>query len=212
MHPLLVEPTSEQSCLLKVIQEGRERLNPPNYHLGVGQDSDPKWPFFQYVERTLYRKHKLNAVEILSTCPVVRGGGGAYGWVRYMAPSPISLNPEHELALTVAGIRHVASVSEDISLFLDYLNVLVTNEAAFDPLPDEVREVTLPVDGLVQILRAQPAKWDLGPRSLAWLRDLSEREPATWHCHFLPNDRIELSRFLRSYGSITTAEEYVESV
>jgi hypothetical protein len=28
---------------------------------------------------------------------------------------------------------HVAEVSEDITLFLDYLSTLVTNEAAFDP-------------------------------------------------------------------------------
>jgi hypothetical protein len=212
MHPLLAEPTPEQNHLLEVIYEGRTKLNPPNYHLGVENDSGPKWPFFQYVEHTLYRKHRLNVVEILSTCPVIGAGGGAYGWVWHQPPSPVSLMPEHELALTVAGIRHVAEDSEDIALFLDYLSVLVVNEAAFDPLPDRVSEVTLSPDALVQILPAQPAKWDLGPRSLAWLRDLAEHEPATWHSRFLPDDRIELSRFLRSYGGITTATEYVERV
>lgn len=213
MHPLLAEPTPEQVRLLDVICEGRTKLNPPNYHLGVENDSDrPKWPFFQYVEHTLYRKHGLNAVEVLSTCPVIRGGGGAYGWVWHTAPSPVSLMPEHELALTIAGMRHVAEGSEDIPLFLDYLNVLVTNEAAFDPLPDRVSDVTLSPGALVQILRAMPATWDLGSRSLAWLRDLAEHEPATWHSRFLPDDRIELSRFLRSYGGITTAKDYVERV
>jgi len=213
MHPLLAEPTLEQVRLLEVLHEGRAKLNPPNYHLGVEDDSDrPKWPFFQYVEHTLYRKHGLNAVEVLSTCPVIRGGGGAYGWVWHTPPSPVSLMPEHELALSIAGMRHVAEASEDVTLFLDYLNVLVANEAAFDPWPDSVREVTLSPDALVQILRAMPAKWDLGSRSLAWLRDLAEHEPATWHSRFSPNDRIELSRFLRSYGDITTATEYVERV
>lgn len=209
MHPLLAEPTPEQSRLLEVIYEGRVKLNPPNYHLGVEDHSGPKWPFFQYVERTLYRKHRLNAVEVLSTCPVIRGAGGAYGWVWHTAPSPVSLMPEHELALTIAGMRHVAEVSEDIALFLDYLNVLVTNEAAFEPSPDRVSEVTLSPDALVQILRAMPAKWDLGSRSLAWLRDLAEHEPATWHSRFLPHDRIELSRFVRSYCGITTVTEYM---
>lgn len=211
MHPLLADPTPEQAHLLEVIFEGRAGLNPPNYHLGVENDSDrPKWPFFQYVEHTLYRKHRLNVVEVLSTCPVIRGGGGAYGWVWHAAQSPVSLMPEHELALTIAGIRHVAEGSEDIALFLDYLSVLVANEAAFDPLPDRISQVTLSPDALVQILRTTPAKWDLGSRSLAWLRDLTEHEPATWHSRFLPHDQIELSRFLRSYGGITTATEYLE--
>jgi hypothetical protein len=63
MHPLLARPTPEQARLLEVIHEGRARLNPPNYHLGVENDSGcPKWPFFQYVEHTLYRKHRLNAL------------------------------------------------------------------------------------------------------------------------------------------------------
>jgi hypothetical protein len=120
--------------------------------------------------------------------------------------------PEHELALTIAGMRHVAEDSEDIALFLDYLSVLVANEAAFVPLPDRVSEVTLSRDALVQILRDTPAKWDLGPRSLAWLSDLAEHEPATWHSRLLPSDRIELSRFLRSYGGIQSVAEYVERV
>jgi hypothetical protein len=91
MHPLLAEPTPEQIRLLKVVYEGRVKLNPPNYRLGVVDDSDrPKWPFFHYVEHTLYRDHQLNAVEILSTFSVIRGGGGAYGWVWHTAPSPVS--------------------------------------------------------------------------------------------------------------------------
>jgi hypothetical protein len=213
MHPLLAKPTPEQSHLLEVIHEGRAKLRLPNYHLGVEEDdAGPKWPVFQYVEHALYRKHRLSAVEILSTCPVIRGGGGAYGWVWHTAPSPVSLMPEHELALTIAGMRHVAEGSEDVALFLDYVSVLITNEAAFEPSPDSVRQVTLSPGALVQILRAMPAKWDLGSRSLAWLRDLAEHEPATWHSRFLPNDRIELSRFLRSYAGITTAVEYVERV
>jgi hypothetical protein len=212
VHPLLAEPTPEQTYLLEVIYEGRAKLNPPNYHLGVENYSGPKWPFFQYVEHTLYRKHRLNAVDVLSTCPVIRGAGGAYGWVWHAPPSPVSLMPEHELALTIAGIRQVAEVAEDIALFLDYLKVLVTNEAGFAPSPDSVSEVTLTSDALVQILRALPGQWDLGSRSLDWLRDLAEHEPATWHSRILPHDRIELSRFLRSYGGITTAVEYVERV
>jgi hypothetical protein len=213
MHPLLAEPTPEQKHLLEAIYEGRAKLNPPNYHLGVEEDNArPKWPVFQYVEHALYRKHRLSAVEILSTCPVIRGGGGAYGWVWHTASSPVLLMPEHELALTIAGVRHVAEGSEDIALFLDYLSVLVTNEAAFEPSPDSVRQVTLSPDALVQILRSTPATWDLGSRSLAWLRDLAEHEPATWHSRFQPHEQIELSRFLRSYGGITTAVEYVERV
>ncbi len=82
-HPLLAERTVAQAQLIAVILEGREKLNPPRLTLGVEQaDGRPLWPNFQYVERTLYRRFDLNAREVLSTCPVLRTGGGGYGWVR----------------------------------------------------------------------------------------------------------------------------------
>jgi len=35
MHPLLADRTVEQTQLIGVILEGRERLNPPSYAIGV---------------------------------------------------------------------------------------------------------------------------------------------------------------------------------
>ena len=66
MHPLLAEHTPEQAQLLTTILEGRWKLNPPNYTLGVEpSDGRQLWPNFQYVERMLYRQYKLNAREVL---------------------------------------------------------------------------------------------------------------------------------------------------
>lgn len=219
MHPLLAERTPEQVALLDTIYEGRQKIGVPNYKLDVDQATGrPRWPTFQYIERTLQAKHSLDAVEVLATCPVVRGTGGAYGWVWHAEPQSIALTDASRVALTVAGMGHIAEAEEEVRLFLDALRVLVVNEAGFIPRPEEADEVRLTREALETILRAEEPHWDLGPRSFEWLTELLAREPATWHTNYHedqegdPGAYFTLSRFLRSYRSISTAEEYVNRV
>jgi hypothetical protein len=215
MHPLLSERTPEQVALLDTIYEGRVRLGLPNYRLGVQDASErPLWPTFQYVERTLHRRHGLVATEVMATCPVVRGPSGAYGWIRPMQPSGIALEDAHTDSLTIAGMSHIAAAQEDVQLFLDALNVMVVNEDSFEPMPEEARKVALTSEALRMILQAE-RKWDLGGRGLQVLRDLLSGEPATWHSRFEgegAEEKLTLARFLRDYGGVSTAEEYVERV
>src|ERR1700685_3918469 len=141
MHPLLAEHTPEQAQLLTTILEGRRKLNPPNYTLGVEPaDGRRLWPNFQYVERMLYRQYKLSAREVLSTYPVLHGPGGDYSWVWAEYP----LRDESLVSVTVAGMSHIEGAAELVGLFLHMLKLMVAAEFAFDPSPAEVLPVTLP--------------------------------------------------------------------
>lgn len=215
MHPLLAERTPEQVALLETIFMGREALGSPDYMLGVEEASErPLWPTFQYVERTLDRKHQLVAVDVLATCPVLRGPGGAYGWVRHKEPSAVALSDASTLALTVAGMSHIPAAERDVQLFLNALTVMVVNERSFDPWPEEARPVELSAEHLQTILRGEWG-WDLGGRSFQALEDLLSGEPATWHSR-VQNDgdqrQVTLTRFLRAYGGLATAEAYVQRI
>jgi len=219
MHPLLAERTTEQARLLDVIYAGRVKLGIPSYEVGVAGASDrPLWPTFQYVERTLQQEHGLVAIDVLATLPVIRGAGGVYGWVWHVEPSPVGLSDSSRVALTIAGMSHLAAAQEEVRLFLDTLAVMVANEQIFIAWPDEAQAVTIAQGTLRTILLAQPDTWDVGPRGFQSLSDLLAHEPATWHSIFSAGDDgvavtlITLTRFLRGYGGITTAKEYVQRV
>jgi hypothetical protein len=178
MHPLLAERKLDQVQLLETILEGRARLGPPNYTLGVEPaDGRRLWPNFQYVERMLYRKHKVDAHEVLSTCPMMRGAGGDYGWVWADYP----LRDESFIGVTIAGMSHMAGAVELVGLFLHMLTLMVAAERAFEPSPAEVLNVSLSTDLARTFLKQRDSRLDIGPRALDDLRELLRHEPATWH-------------------------------
>ena len=208
MHPLLAEHTPEQAQLLTTILEGRWKLNPPNYTLGVEPSDGRKlWPNFQYVERTLYRQYKLSAREVLSTYPVLRGAGGDYSWVWAEYP----LRDESSIGVTVTGMRHVEGAAELAGVFLHMLKSMVVAELAFVPSPAEVLPVTLATETAKLLLKQLDQRLDIGPRAFDDIRELLRHEPATWHSVASENEWT-LSPFLRSYRDIETLQQYVERV
>jgi hypothetical protein len=208
MHPLLAEHTPEQAQLLTTILEGRRKLNPPNYTLGVEPaDGRRLWPNFQYVERMLYRQYKLSAREVLSTYPVLHGPGGDYSWVWAEHP----LRDEGLVSVTVAGMSHIEGATELIGLFLHMLKLMVAAEFAFDPSPAEVLPVTLPTETAKLLLKRLDQRLDISPRAFDDIRELLRHEPATWHSVASENE-WKLSQFLRSYRDIETLQQYVERV
>jgi hypothetical protein len=208
MHPLLSEPTPEQTQLLTTILEGRRKLNPPNYTLGVEQaDGRRLWPNFQYVERTLYRRYRLNAREVLSTYPVLRGGGGDYSWVWTESP----LRDESHIGVTVAGMNHIEGAVELVTLFLHMLKLMAGTELAFEPSPSEVLPVALPTESAKFGLKQLDQRLDIGPRALDDIRELLRHEPATWHS-VASEDEWTLSPFLRGYSEVETLQQYVDRV
>ncbi len=208
MHPLLAEHTPEQAQLLTTILEGRRKLNPPNYTLGVEPaDKRRLWPNFQYVERMLYRQYRLSAREVLSTYPVLRGPGGDYSWVWSEYP----LRDESLIGVTVAGMSHVEGAAELVGLFLHMLKLMVVAELAFEPSPAQVLPVTLPTETAKLLLKRLDQRLDIGPRAFDDIRELLRHEPATWHSVASENE-WKLSPFLRSYSDIETLQGYVERV
>jgi hypothetical protein len=212
MHPLLADPTVEQAQLIGVILEGRERLNPPSYAIGVEPaDGRRLWPNFQYVERTLYRRFNLSAREVLSTLPVLRTGGGDYGWVwtdGHHPPQDATI-----IGVTIAGVSDLdtAAANELVQLFLNTLTVMVSIEHAHEPSPDRVVTVTLPSASAGRLLKAINDRWEIGPRALDDLRELLKHEPATWHSQGSEAGWM-LSPFLRRYGDIHAVDQYIERV
>jgi hypothetical protein len=210
MHALLAEPTVEQKQLINTILQGRLELNPPNYALGVEPaDERPFWPNFQYVERRLYRQFNLNVREVLSTCPMLRGSGGNYGWIW----SDHQFRDESRIGVTVAGMRHVdAPVAiEPIGLFLHMLTLMVAAELVFEPSPAEVVPVKLTTETAHELLKQLDQQLDLGPRAFDDVRELLRHEPGTWHSSATETEWT-LSPFLRLYRDVETAERYVERV
>ena len=205
---MLAERTPHQVHLLETILEGRAKLGSPNYTLGV-EPSDGRrlWPNFQYVERTLYRKHNLDAREVVSTCPTIRGSGGDYGWIWANYP----LRDGSIIGITIAGMSHVDGAVELVNVFLHVLTLMVATERAFAPSPAEVLDVTLSTEVARAALKQRDRRLDIGPRAFDDLREILRREPATWHS-LASEDDWTLSPFLRRYSGITTAQEYVERV
>ena len=154
MHPLLAEPTDEQTHLLDVIYKGRELAGWPNFR---GADTGGvqrvgglgRWPIFQYVEAILYQEHKLDARTTLAECPLIAGEGGSYGWTwSARAGAPVTIAPDDELALTVAGMARVPRASNEVVVFLDALAIMIERERSFAPSPTEVQTVGLSLNEL----------------------------------------------------------------
>jgi hypothetical protein len=218
VHPLLVEPTPDQARLLDAIYEGRKLVGWPAFHRtddgGMRRVGAPSgWPTFQYIEWKLYRDFGIEAGDVLASLPIVRGVGGAYGWVWHHPADPLILNKGSTLTLTVGGMAHVLAASEEVTVFLDMLRVMVANERSIEPRPDHAREVDLSGSDVHGLLARAPGGWSLDQTALDALGDILKHEPATWHSHPSAEPwRVSLTPFLRAYNDIGTVKEYLARV
>lgn len=198
MNPLLAEPTIEQRLLLETVYRGRGLANTA---------SKRRWPIFQYVEQELAREG-LDAMKLISDCPIVGDFGGKYGWTWCATHQAAD-----EIGLTVAGMAHLPAAHREVDLFLAALAVLVAEQRSFKPSPTEVVAVEISADELCASL---PPTWRLDAASLMGLREAMGHEPATWHCRASgsPDDAwvLTLSPFLRRFGDLATSNIYLERV
>jgi hypothetical protein len=176
--------------------------------LGVeAADERPFWPTFQYVEWKLYREHKLDARQVLSTWPVLRSSGGNYGWTWTEDP----LRDKSHIGVTIAGMGRIEKPVELIGLFLHMLKIMVVTQASFEPSPEKVVPVTLSTDTTYALLKQLDQRLDVGARAFADLRELLRHEPGTWYCH-ASDDDWTLSPFIRTYSEAETLQAYCERV
>lgn len=200
MNPLLAELAADQSRLLEVIFDGYR------------ESDGTAWPVFQYVDRRL-RDDNLDARSVALTCPTIHFGGlGHYGWLLSVDTNQLqSIQPEHRLGLTVAGLTRLPSGQAEVQRFLAALDVLVARERSFTPSAREVQHVEVRSAELLPDFRGGQS---LRESVLARLPELLKYEPATWHCQHHPGENpsdwtLTLGSQLRWYEGIQGGEGYV---
>lgn len=200
MNPLLDEPTAAQLRLLEVIFDG--------YAANEGE----AWPIFQYVDRRL-RDDGLDARSLALTCPAVHLQGPHYGWLVSVDHHQLqSIQPEHHLGLTVAGMRWLERGKAEVQRFLAVLDDLVARERAFEPSPREIQRVEVHSGDLLHGLSG-----DQRDAVLARMPGVLDHEPPTWSCQLRPGERpfdwtLALGSQLRWYDEIEDADAYVVRV
>jgi hypothetical protein len=114
------------------------------------------WPIWQYVELSL-DAHGLDAVSLLDAISTVRHPstwGMKYSLVWYMNPGTAP-NADQQIALTVAGLRHIPDAAALIDTLLRTVEFLVAEQRKVIPSPTRVVEATVTskqmIDHLVQL-------------------------------------------------------------
>jgi hypothetical protein len=203
MNPLLVEPSEGQTKLVEAV--------------AVGYSLASRWPVFQYVEAMLFNDHKLEARDVLLTCPRVgiSGGVGHYGWFRLSNPTLIAPQPGDTVALTIAGCNLAAQLRDRVKLFLLALGYLVEQQRQFVPSPVSPVEIVVTSEELRQAMfhRVQPPR-NLTPAWLEILADQFEHEPSTWTSQLQRQENsvwsMHLSPQLRRYEGVPDIADYLE--
>jgi hypothetical protein len=102
---------------------------------GAFLTADYQWPFFDYVEGIL-DDASLDAVEVLQSFPTIgRWGYGAIAWNR-------NNSADSEVALTVVGMSHTASLRDYVPVFFALVDYLAERRRQARPRPREVRNRT----------------------------------------------------------------------
>ncbi len=219
MNPLTAQPTEAQARLLDAVYKGRELAGGPCFHPNelshvphrVGREPDA-WPIFQYVEAVLHREHGLDARSVILEAPSIRlgPGFGRYGWVQVDQAHVVQ--PEDKIRLTVSGMSRVADANAEVEAFIETLSLLVERERRFAPHPTEVQTVEVWSGELRKRLERH---WVIGDGdNLTAVREVLEREPATWNCQFAPTESgawiAKLSPFVRAYSGVASAADYLD--
>ncbi|HXY43898.1 MAG TPA: hypothetical protein VEH29_06905 [Acidimicrobiales bacterium] len=192
----------DQVQLLEVITQGRE--------IAEGH----QWPFFQYVEKTLYDRARLDATEVMLACPRVTFGHGHYGWIR-VASGSSSPRPDDQVSLTMAGLAQLPACAPIVEIFLNALEFLVEAERSVRPSPTEVVETAIRSDELLAAFWAKH-RITLSVDAIEFIITQVDIEPSTSQCRLRreqppsPHWVMTLTPGLRRYGGVTTVEEYLE--
>jgi hypothetical protein len=86
---------------------------------------------------------------------VIRGSGGTYGWLWHAAPSPVSLMPEHELALELSRfLRSYGGITTAEAYLERVIAVYAPPVAASEPLHPSALSLPEAIDYLNAVWRA----------------------------------------------------------
>jgi hypothetical protein len=189
-HPLLAPLNAEQQRLVDAIAD-------------AFLTEDYQWPFFDYVEGTL-DDAGLDALEVLQSFPTIgRWGYGAIAWNR-------NNSADSEVALTVVGMSHTASLREYVPVFFSLVDYLAEHRRQARPQPREVRNPNVTSAEFDDYWR-RGRHLSLSPRLIAQLK---EHEPSTaWGSgSFNPDDgswTTNVTRELFRFEGLKTIEDYI---
>lgn len=186
--PLTATPTEEQQLVLDVVATIYLQHN--------------RWPSWAWLEETMERRN-LDAWSIIAGMPTESTHN--YGFVWPTRPS--SPQPQDQIGLRMAGLRHVQLAAGLVSEFCALVGALGTirSNVNLDPFANE-RPVATRQDITQQLRSPMP------PNSS--LLDFLSKEPATWQCQIRGDLNaewtIELSPHVRRFAGIRTIDEYLD--
>jgi hypothetical protein len=209
---LLEELSEDQRRLLEVVYE-------PFHYSG-------DWPVWQFADLTMERRYGLDAAAVLASLPRAAGlASHGYG-LTWRTDWRIDPQPQNEIALTVAGLCHVADAAVTLSLFCRMVALMTGLLADLVPDPSKVVSARVSSDAVASIAREDKAISrevnDLPPVggglviAKRRIRRLMDHEPFAFS-YSMPSQAeeewtVEVPPVLRAFRHVTTPEGYVEQV
>jgi hypothetical protein len=206
MAKSLREPLSlEQDQLIRVIFEPF--------------DASGEWPFWQYADLTLDSRYDLDAADVLAS--LLAAGQSAprsqaYG-LTWRSDSHMQPQPDTAIALTVAGLRHLAQAEPLLGAFLTTVQYLVEEQRKIVPSPTKVVEATVTSEAIAERLLTASIDGVSGPPVEAMmrkLRQLFKHEPYMYSIVHMPDPAkeewtVRIPAVLRAYRGIATIDDYL---
>ncbi|MGH9466466.1 MAG: TIR domain-containing protein [Terriglobales bacterium] len=88
------------------------------------------WPTFAELDRSLYTRHEIQALDVLREMPA----GFLYG----IGPtSPMPPTESQEIGLTVAGVEKCQNTSEILAVFIEFMQMATRTEKGWVPPPGQ---------------------------------------------------------------------------
>lgn len=212
----------------------REPLSPEQEHLlrAIYEpfDQSGEWPIWQYVDLTLDDRFGLDAGVVLASLPSIEGrGAGSMGYgLIWRTDSYMQPQPEKQIALTIAGLRHVPEAGPLLGAFLATIQYLVEQQRKLIPSPREVVEASVRDAAIAeQVLTASfggaaAPPLDFRTRKLVdptmnKLRQLLGHEPFLYNvaAPLSPPDvgwTVRVPAVLRAYRGVATIDDYLDRV
>jgi hypothetical protein len=147
--------------------------------------------------------HDLDIDAVLSSLPTITEGQITYSLVRRDRTG----GDATPLSLTTAGLTHLERFEPVVRTLLRILDQLAEARAKVMFDPQNVVEVTIPIDRLTPGL-------DMSGMMSVDLRGLLAAEPATWHNQVFQGEGsawfIRVSPLIRRFRGVQTVEDYID--
>jgi hypothetical protein len=177
------------------------------------------WPVWDYVSHTLYQgpSQVHDAAAIFAALPTVPAGPGSgphtapYGlvWCSHAGPD---ISCDEHVGLTIAGLVRLAERRSALMRTADQLFLIITNlarrERALTPDPNKPVERVSDIESLIDGIAVGSSPTTVPPQAVA---DLLQHESVPLGITTGPGQvTANLTSYLRPFGTLQSAQEYVD--